>query len=71
MFDNDHVFFSSVSPRTGLYCSWIRANDNPSAPLVSVWIDPQMRAFRETTGPADSSTPVNTEERQEIAQRKA
>ena len=70
MFDNNHVFFSSVSPLTGLYCSWIRANDNPSAPLVSVWIDPQMRAFRETTGP-DSSTPVNTEERQEIAQRKA
>jgi hypothetical protein len=29
----------------GLYQVWIRAGRGPNGPLVSVWIDPQMRAY--------------------------
>ena len=28
-----------------LYRVWIRANETPGAPLVSVWVDSKMRAF--------------------------
>lgn len=31
--------------RQSLYCVWIRPSEQPNAPLVSVWIDPAMRAF--------------------------
>jgi len=29
----------------GLYCVWIRANQNENAPLIRVWIDPSMKMF--------------------------
>jgi hypothetical protein len=31
--------------KQALYCVWIRANQTPGAPLVSVWVDSEMRAF--------------------------
>jgi hypothetical protein len=31
--------------RQDLYRVWIRAHEGPNAPLVSIWIDPAMRAF--------------------------
>ena len=31
--------------RRPLYCVWIRAKEAADAPLVSIWIDPEMRAF--------------------------
>jgi Carboxypeptidase regulatory-like domain len=39
--------FESFGARRGLYCVWIRAHEGQHAPLVSIWIDPQMRAFEE------------------------
>ena len=36
---------TALSGRSSLYCVWIRVNDVPDAPLVALWIDPQMRAF--------------------------
>jgi hypothetical protein len=30
-----------------LSCVWIRANENPDAPLVCIWTDAKMRAFEE------------------------
>jgi hypothetical protein len=30
-----------------LSCVWIRANENPGAPLVCIWTDAKMRAFEE------------------------
>ena len=35
----------NLEARQSLYCVWIVANEQPNAPLVSVWIDPAMRAF--------------------------
>ena len=32
-------------PRPGLYCMWIRAHEAENAPLIRVWIDPQMSMF--------------------------
>ena len=39
--------FESFGARQGLYRVWIRAHEGQHAPLVSIWIDPQMRAFEE------------------------
>lgn len=54
---------------SSIYCVWIRANDAPNAPLVAVWIDPQMRALGtsaeaacEQTETAASSTEALFEE---------
>lgn len=44
MFKNNSIF-SNLLNRRGLYRVWIRANEAENAPLVSVWIDPEMRAF--------------------------
>lgn len=33
------------TPRRSLYCIWIRAHEGANAPLVSIWIDPEMKAF--------------------------
>ncbi|MCU1242550.1 MAG: hypothetical protein JWO71_3276 [Candidatus Acidoferrum typicum] len=30
-----------------LTCVWIRANENPDAPLVCIWMDEKMRAFEQ------------------------
>ena len=35
----------NLDERQSLYCVWIAASEQPNAPLVSVWIDPAMRAF--------------------------
>jgi hypothetical protein len=35
----------NVDERQSLYCIWIAASEQLNAPLVSVWIDPAMRAF--------------------------
>jgi hypothetical protein len=35
----------NLEARQSLYCVWIAAIEQPNAPLVSVWIDPAMRAF--------------------------
>ena len=42
-------------PRQGLYCVWIRAHDGENAPLIRVWIDPDMTMFesRATIHPED------------------
>jgi Carboxypeptidase regulatory-like domain len=38
-----------LKPSRGLYCVWIRANQNENAPLVRVWIDPSMKMFESGT----------------------
>ena len=38
--------------RQALYCVWIRANEAPGAPLVSVWVDSEVRAFE---GPGEAA----------------
>ena len=40
----------------GLYCTWIRRNDLPGAPLVAVWIDPAMRSFEQSAARENSGT---------------
>jgi hypothetical protein len=55
---NDSQAFSA---QPNLYCVWIRADERPNAPLVSVCIDRQMTAFetsREEHPAAFSSEPV-------------
>jgi hypothetical protein len=63
--NNDSQPFSA---QPNLYCVWIRADERPNAPFVSVWIDRQMTAF-ETPGdehPVDSSaTPLCASESDE------
>lgn len=34
-----------VRQSASLYCVWIRQTQAEDAPLVAVWIDPEMRAF--------------------------
>jgi hypothetical protein len=52
-----------LESRRGLYMAWIRAHEGPDAPLVSVWIDPDMTAFEECCrgpvhDPSMTSAPV-------------
>lgn len=52
MLSNNNILSNLASDR-GLYRVWIRAHEGANASLVSVWIDPQMRAFeadRESLG---------------------
>lgn len=42
---NEMNTLSNFVNRKGLYRVWIRANEAQGAPLVSIWIDPEMRAF--------------------------
>ena len=44
MISNNNTLQNLTSERA-LYRVWIRAHEGPNAPLVSVWIDSQMRAF--------------------------
>jgi hypothetical protein len=47
MFKSESVLQDFVT-RRALYCVWIRVNETPGAPLVSVWVDSEMRAFEGT-----------------------
>lgn len=42
--------FENAAARRGLYRVWIRAHEGENAPLISVWIDPAMRAFEASAG---------------------
>jgi hypothetical protein len=42
---NNTITLPNFANRQGLYRVWIRANEAQDAPLVSAWIDPEMRAF--------------------------
>jgi hypothetical protein len=66
MFITNQNVPTSASASNKLYCVWIRANDNPGAPLVSVWIDPQIRAFTQQAQENDSHAAVGTEDGQEV-----
>ena len=57
MFDFNHATPDfAVRPR--LYCVWTRANQEPNAPLVAIWIDREMTAFQSSgqEHPVDSSS---------------
>lgn len=42
----DFIFNRKNSvPRPSLYCAWIRAHGGENAPLIRVWIDPEMSMF--------------------------
>jgi len=42
----DFIFNRKNSvPRPSLYCVWIRAHEGENAPLIRVWIDPEMSMF--------------------------
>ena len=42
----DFIFNRKNSvPRPSLYCVWIRAHEGENAPLIRVWIDPDMSMF--------------------------
>lgn len=43
MFDAN--YFENAPARRSLYRVWIRAHEGENAALVSIWIDPAMRAF--------------------------
>ena len=51
MFNSENALQEFVTTQA-LYCVWIRANETPGAPLVSVWVDSKMRAFE---GPAEAA----------------
>jgi hypothetical protein len=44
MFKSENALQDFVTTQA-LYRVWIRANETPVAPLVSVWVDSKMRAF--------------------------
>jgi hypothetical protein len=44
MFKSENVLPEFVTTRA-VYCVWIRADEAPGAPLVSVWMDSETRAF--------------------------
>lgn len=54
---NDTNAFANLLTGPGLYRVWIRANEAKSAPLVSIWIDPEMRVF-EPQMKAESNLPL-------------
>lgn len=54
---NDTNAFANLLTGPGLYRVWILANQAKSAPLVSIWIDPQMRVF-EPQMKAESNLPL-------------
>jgi hypothetical protein len=59
MFNNTSTL-PTLANGLGLYRVWIRANEAQNAPLVSVWIDPQMRAF-EAQMKAPCALPIESE----------
>jgi hypothetical protein len=46
---------NTTMPSRGLYCVWIRANQNENAPLIRVWIDPSIKTFESR---ANEQTPA-------------
>jgi hypothetical protein len=42
--------FENAAARRGLYRVWIRAHEGENAALISVWVDPAMRAFEPSAG---------------------
>lgn len=63
MFKNDNASLT-FNTSESLYCVWIRANETPGAPLIAVWVDPQMRAFENVTE-ADTATAAAVEVEEE------
>src|SRR5271163_4107768 len=41
------TFLAGPAGCQGLYCVWMRAQETQGAPLIAVWIDPQMRAMEQ------------------------
>ena len=58
---------SNVVNRRGLYRVWIRASEAAGAPFVSVWIDPEMRAF-EPQVKAPFELPTESEHERQAAE---
>jgi hypothetical protein len=48
----------NTAPRPGLYCVWIRAHEGENAPLISIWIDPTLAAFKSRV--QETSTEIET-----------
>jgi hypothetical protein len=69
MFNNTSTLPNFAS-RRGLYRVWIRANEAENAPLVSVWIDPEMSAF-EPQLKAQCELPMESEHDCETAEEGA
>jgi hypothetical protein len=42
------TFMAGPAGRQGLYCVWIRSQEIQGAPLIAMWIDPQMRALEQS-----------------------
>jgi hypothetical protein len=49
-------YSSSCAPRPGLYRVWVSLHDDGCAPLICIWIDPRMTAFRPQH--CEGSTPI-------------
>jgi len=45
----NNIDFEKIAKSQRPYCVWIRAHDAVNAPLISVWIDPHMEAFKDCT----------------------
>jgi hypothetical protein len=54
-FTNNH---KNLDERQSLYCVWIAASEQPNAPLISVWIDPAMRAFERELQKVNCEVPM-------------
>jgi hypothetical protein len=55
--------FGNLATRSGLYRVWVPVGDDGESPLISIWIDPYLRAFEprveeEKTLPLDTGTSV-------------
>ena len=44
--------------RPSLYCVWFRAHEGENAPLISIWIDPTLAAFKSRV--QETSTEIET-----------
>jgi hypothetical protein len=54
--------FPKSNERRGLYRVWVALHDDGKAPLISIWIDPDLRAFEfctEEENPAGARTQVS------------
>jgi len=46
--------FGNFTTRSGLYRVWVPLRDDGKSPLISIWIDPTLRAFKSC---AEENTP--------------
>jgi hypothetical protein len=67
-FTNNH---KNVDERQSLYCVWIAASEQPNGPLVSVWIDPAMRAFERELQKTNCQAPMAASVAQEYKDESA